>query len=40
VLAGEYLFAITYNAAERYYFDKDIETFWKIVQSFAFVKAV
>jgi len=40
VLAGETFFAITYNATERYYFDKDIETFWKIVQSFAFVKAV
>ena len=33
-LSGESFFAMRYTAALRYYFDKDIETFEKIVESF------
>jgi hypothetical protein len=33
-LAEDWFYAIRYNAAQRYYFDKDIETFEKILSSF------
>jgi len=33
-IAGGKFYGIRYTAAERYYFDKDIETFEKIVKSF------
>jgi hypothetical protein len=40
LIAGEWFYGITYNAAERYYFDKDIETFAKSLQSFKLIKTV
>ena len=40
LLAGEWFYGMTYNAAERYYFDKDIETFNKVVQSFMLIKTL
>jgi hypothetical protein len=40
LLAGKWFYAITYNAAERYYFDKDVETFSKVVQSFKLTTTV
>jgi hypothetical protein len=38
MLAGEWFYGMIYNAAERYYFDKDVETFEKVVQSFKLIK--
>lgn len=38
VLAGESFYGLYYRAAQRYYFDKDAETFEKVVQSFKLVK--
>ncbi len=38
MLAEEWFYGMTYNAAERYYFDKDVETFEKVVQSFKLIK--
>jgi hypothetical protein len=34
IIAGDWFYAIRYNAAERYYFDKDIEAFESILSSF------
>jgi hypothetical protein len=40
LLLGEWLYGMTYNAAERYYFDRDIGTFNRIVESFKLIKTV
>jgi hypothetical protein len=40
LLVGEWFYGMTYNAAERYYFDKDIGGFDKVVQSFKLIKTV
>jgi len=34
ILAGDWFYAIRYNAAQRYYFDKDIGAFESILSSF------
>jgi hypothetical protein len=34
VIAGHWFYAVRYSAAERYYFDKDISTFERILGSF------
>jgi hypothetical protein len=34
ILAGKWFYSITYTAPSRHYFDKDIETFDKVVASF------
>jgi hypothetical protein len=33
-LSGDRFYAVRYNAAQRYYFDKDIQTFERILSSF------
>jgi hypothetical protein len=33
IISGDWFYAIRYNAAERYYFDKDIQTFQSILSS-------
>lgn len=38
LLTHEFYYGIYYRAAQRYYFDKDIETFEKVVQSFTLLK--
>ncbi len=37
-LDGEWLYNIRYSAAERYYFDKDLETFDKFVRNFRLLR--
>jgi hypothetical protein len=37
-LAGEWFYNIRYSAAERYYFDKDLETFDKFVRNFRLLR--
>lgn len=37
-MVGEYFYGIRYIAAQRYYFDKDINTFEKVVESFKLMK--
>jgi major membrane immunogen (membrane-anchored lipoprotein) len=39
-IVGDWLYSINYHAAQRYYFEKDIKTFEKIVESFNFIKTV
>ena len=34
IIAGDWFYAIRYNAAERHYFEKDIQTFESILSSF------
>jgi hypothetical protein len=34
VIAGDWFYAVRYSAAERYYFDKDVPTFERILGSF------
>ncbi|MEJ2726022.1 MAG: hypothetical protein P8175_15555 [Deltaproteobacteria bacterium] len=34
IISGDWFYAIRYNAAERYYFDKDIHAFESILSSF------
>ena len=38
-MAGEYVYSIRYNAAHKHYFEKDIETFKNILNSFLLIKA-
>jgi hypothetical protein len=38
LLAGDTYYGLYYAASRRYYFDKDIETFEKVVQSFKLLK--
>lgn len=38
VLAGETYYGLYYTASRRYYYDRDIETFEKVVQSFKLLK--
>jgi len=37
-LIGDWFYSLKYNAAQRYYFDKDIKTFEKVLESFKFIK--
>jgi hypothetical protein len=37
-IIGDWFYSINYNAAQRYYFDKDLETFKKVVDSFKLIK--
>ena len=37
-IAGDWFFGINYNAPQRYYFDKDLKTFEKVVGSFRLIK--
>lgn len=37
-LSGDWLYALRYTAPARYYFDKDVGTFDKVLNSFAFIK--
>jgi len=37
-LSGDWLYAFRYTAPARYYFDKDVGTFDKVLKSFAFIK--
>jgi len=39
VIMGEKFYSIRYNAAERYYFEKDLEAFEKVLRSFAITGA-
>jgi len=39
-IAGDWFFGINYNAPQRYYFDKDIKTFEKVIESFRLIKSV
>ncbi|MCG6533914.1 MAG: hypothetical protein L7F78_04330 [Syntrophales bacterium LBB04] len=38
-ISGDQFFAISYVAARRYYFDKDLSTFEKVVQEFRLTKS-
>ncbi len=38
-IAGDRFYNIRYNAAKRYYFEKDIETFEKVLNSFKLIEA-
>lgn len=37
-MAEDWFYSINYNAALRYYFDKDIKTFERVVESFKLIK--
>ena len=37
-ISGDWFYGIDYNAAQRYYFDKDLKTFEKVVESFKLIK--
>jgi len=37
-MAEKWFYGINYNAAERYYFDKDIKTFENVLESFKLIK--
>jgi hypothetical protein len=37
-MAGDWVYGINYNAAQRYYFDKDIKTFEMVFESFKLIK--
>lgn len=37
-IVGDSFYSINYNAAVRYYFDKDIKTFERVVESFKLIK--
>jgi len=37
-ITGDWFYGINYTAALRYYFDKDIETFEKVLESFKLIK--
>lgn len=37
-IAGDWFYGINYNAPQRYYFDKDLKTFEKVVESFRLIK--
>jgi hypothetical protein len=37
-MADTWFYGLNYNAAERYYFDKDIQTFEKVLESFKLTK--
>jgi len=37
-IADKWFYGLHYNAAQRYYFDKDIQTFEKVVESFKLIK--
>jgi len=37
-IAGQWFYGIIYNAAERYYFDKDINTFERVLESFKLIE--
>jgi len=37
-IVGDWIYGICYNAAQRYYFDKDINIFDKVVESFKLIK--
>jgi hypothetical protein len=39
-IQDNWLYGINYNAPERYYFEKDIQTFEKVLESFKLIKAV
>ena len=39
LIAGERFYSIRYNAAERYYFEKDLEAFEQVLNSFAITGA-
>jgi len=39
-IAGEWFYSISYTAPSRYYFDKDLETFKKVFESFRLIKTV
>jgi hypothetical protein len=39
VLVGDYVYNIRYNAAERYYFDKDLPVFQEVFASFRLTKS-
>jgi hypothetical protein len=38
-MLGDWLYGINYNAAQRYYFDKDVQTFQRVLESFKVIKA-
>jgi hypothetical protein len=38
-MANEWVYTIEYTAPQRYYFDKDLETFEKVVKSFRLIQA-
>ena len=37
-ITGKWFYGLIYSAAQRYYFDKDVETFEKVVGSFKLIK--
>lgn len=37
-MLGDWLYGINYNAAQRYYFDKDVQTFQAVLKSFKVIK--
>jgi hypothetical protein len=39
-IVGDWVYGIHYHAAQRYYFDKDLKTFEKVVESFKLIKTV
>jgi hypothetical protein len=38
LMIGDWFYSIQYDAAQRYYFDKDLKTFEKILESFRLIK--
>ena len=38
-MLGDWLYGINYNAAQRYYFDKDVPAFQGVLESFRIIKA-
>jgi hypothetical protein len=37
-IADKWFYGLNYNAAQRFYFDKDVQTFEKVVESFKLIK--
>lgn len=37
-IAGDWFYTIHYHAAQRYYFEKDVKTFEKVLESFKLIK--
>jgi len=37
-IVGDWFYGLNYNAAQQYYFDKDIQIFEKVVESFKLIK--
>lgn len=37
-IVGDWFYGVNYNAPQRYYFDKDLHTFEKVVESFRLIK--